>query len=622
MRVGSTRSSRAAQQPLQGVDVPLSPRSIGRTLGVLYLSGATLAWLWTLLPHPAPEGDLGVRAMIVVALLMGGGLSLGVADRAPLWAFHLVIGAIQVVIAVAYLGAQVPDNDIRLFFLWATPFAAYFFTPRAALLHGLWTALCLVGALGQTEASAGVGLRVLLTTLGTLAAVGLLVGFAAGSSRRSRRLLQHTAWHDGLSGLPNRVLFEQRVGSALAERDRRGGSVHLLLVDLDHFKLVNDTYGHHAGDELISVVAPRLQEAVGAGATVARMGGDEFAVVLSDPVEDRLDGLLERLSRVWSEPVRLDGGLVPVSASAGLATCSGPGGSAETLLRDADVALYRAKQTHRGSVRRFDRTLRVEVERRTRLDHELRGAAARGELTVVYQPVVAMATGRTVAAEALLRWHHPELGPVPPSEFVPVAEDNGLVVPIGRFVLEEVARDVGAWRSAGTVGDDFTVAVNVSVRQLGEEFPDTFARLLLRHGLPASALTVEVTESVLLDGTLWSGTVLSRLRSAGTRVALDDFGTGYSSLSYLQRLPMDTLKIDRSFVSELDGDRPRIGLVQAVVDLARSLGMDVVAEGVETTEQAQRLLGLGVERAQGWLFARPLGADDFVDRLRVGVGRA
>ncbi len=467
--------------------------------------------------------------MIGLALLLGGALTCGAVDWAPLWTFHLVIGAIQVVIAVAYVGATVPDNDVRLFFLWATPFAAYFFTPRAAVLHGLWTASCCLLALVRTDVSPGVGLRVLLMTLGTLADVGLLVGFAAEGSRRSRRLLQHAAWHDGLSGLPNRELFERRVVTALHERDRVGGSVHVLLVDLDHFKLVNDTYGHHAGDALIRQVAPRLQAAVGATATVARMGGDEFAVVVGDPDDDRLPGLLDRLSQVWAEPVLLGEVAVPVSGSTGLVSCTEPGRGAETLLRDADVALYRAKQTRRGSVRRFDQTLRVEVERRARLDLELRGAVAREELSVVYQPVVELLTGRTVGAEALLRWHHPDLGPVSPAEFVPVAEENGLIVPVGRFVLERVARDVARWRTTGAVDGAFSVAVNVSVRQLDEDFPEAFSQLLLRHGLPTTAMTVEVTESVLLDVTSWAGSVLSRLRAAGTRVALDDFGTGYSS---------------------------------------------------------------------------------------------
>lgn len=620
MGSSSTRSSGGTQPPDAGTT--MSGRAMGRALGALYLCGASLALLWTWLPHEAQHGDVVVRTMAVLAALLGASLLAGAADRTPRWSFHLVIGVIQVVIAVAYAAASLPDNDIRLFFLWATPFAAYFFTPRAALLHGLWTASCLTTALASTDVTPGVGLRVLLMTLGTLAAVGLLVGLAAEGSRRSRRQLQHAAWHDGLSGLPNRELFARRVGAALTERDRVGGSVHLLLVDLDHFKLVNDTYGHHAGDALITVVAPRLQSAAGSGATVARMGGDEFALVVADPDDDRLEGLLERLSEVWAEPVLLGDVLVPVSGSAGLVSCTAPGRDAETLLRDADVALYRAKQTQRGTVRRFDGTLRVEVERRARLDLELRGAVVRQELSVVYQPVVELPTGRTVGAEALLRWTHPELGPVPPSEFVPVAEENGLVVPVGRFVLERAARDVARWRAAGQVDDDFAVAVNVSVRQLDEDFPDELARLLLAYGLPTSALTVEVTESVLLDGTLWSGSVLSRLRANGTRVALDDFGTGYSSLSYLQRLPMDTLKIDRSFVGELGGDRPRTALVAAVVDLARSLGMSVVAEGVETPEQKLRLRGLGVQHAQGWLFSRPLSAQELVQHLVVGVDRA
>jgi len=593
---------------------------MGRALGLLYLAGAALAVVWMRLPHGSGVGDQLLLSMILVATVSGAGLGLGIADRAPSWVFHLCIGAIQVVISVGLVAPGVADNDIRLFYLWATPFAAFFFTQQSAVWHSVWTAACFAVALSVLDEPTAVLLRVFLLTMGTLAAVGMLVGYVATGMRRSRQQLQHAAWHDHLSGLPNRALFERRTTEALADRDVQGGAVHVLLVDLDHFKLVNDTYGHHAGDQLIREVAARLQGALGERATVARMGGDEFAVVVADPVGALdLDRALARLPEVWIEPVQLTGAVVPVSASVGVASCTEPGRTAERLLRDADVALYRAKNTRRGSVRRFDSVLRVEVERRTRLDHELHGALARDELSLVYQPVVDLLSGRTVGAEALLRWNSPTLGPVPPAEFVPVAEENGLVVPIGAYVLARAAVDISRWRADGAVDDQFSVAVNVSVRQLGGSFPEDLDRLLLVHGLPHSALTAEITESVLLDGSVFSGTVLSRLRRAGTRVSLDDFGTGYSSLSYLQRLPMDTLKIDRSFVGELDGPAPRTGLVSAVPDLARSLGIDVIAEGVETPEQADRLRLLGVERAQGWLLARPLRAAELLSHLDQGV---
>lgn len=600
----------------------VSQHMMGRALGLLYLSGSLLAAVWLLLPHGSSHGDTTVLLMCATAAGMGAVLVLGLADRAPMYVFHLAMGAIQLVITVAYLAPSDADNDIRLFYLWATPFAAFFFTPRAALRHGAWSAGCFALALSVLPQPTGELLRVWLLTTGTLFAVGVLVGVVSDRVRSGRRLLQHTAWHDELSGLPNRRLFDRRVSAALHQRDADGGAVHLLLVDLDHFKLVNDTYGHHAGDELIAAVSDRLELALAPvpGTTVARMGGDEFAVVVHDPGGGLdLAHVLARLQQAWDEPVDLGGAMVPVAASVGTMTCTEPGRTAGDLLRDADVALYRAKRTQRGSVRRYDAALRVEVERRTRLDHELHGALARGELTLAYQPVVDLTTGRSTGAEALLRWDSPVLGPVPPSEFVPVAEDNGLVVPIGRFVLEQAAGDVAAWRAHGTVDDGFSVAVNVSVRQLGHGFPDELRSLLVRHGLPASALTVEITESVLMDGTVWSGSVLARLRANGTRVSLDDFGTGYSSLSYLQRMPMDTLKIDRAFVGELGGPTPRTGLVSAVVDLARSLGMDVVAEGVETAEQADVLRLLGVDLAQGWLFARPLPARDLVRHLQQPV---
>lgn len=618
MRSGARRGAPAGTSPEAGT--PVSHRDMGRAIGLLYLAGAALAVVWTVLPHGSGVGDQLILMMILLATAMGAALGLGVADRAPSWVFHVCIGAIQVVISIGFVAPGVADNDIRLFYLWATPFAALFFTQRSALWHGFWTAATFAVALSVQDEPTAVLLRVFLLTMGTLASVGVLVGYIVAGMRRSQQQLQHAAWHDHLSGLPNRALFERRTTEALADRDVHGGAVHVLLVDLDHFKVVNDTYGHHAGDQLIREVGARLKGALGERATVARMGGDEFAVVVADLVGVLdLDRVLARLPEVWTEPVRLTGAVVPVSASVGVATCSEPGRTAEQLLRDADVALYRAKNTRRGSVRRFDPVLRVEVERRTRLDQELHDALARDELSLLYQPVVDLLSGRTVGAEALLRWNSPTLGPVPPAEFVPVAEENGLVVPIGAFVLAQAAADISRWRAEGAVDEQFSVAVNVSVRQLCSRFPEDLDRLLLAHGLPHSALTVEITESVLLDGSVFSGTVLSRLRRAGTPVSLDDFGTGYSSLSYLQRLPMDTLKIDRSFVGELDGPAPRTGLVCAVLDLARSLGMNVIAEGVETPEQADRLRLLGVERAQGWLFARPLRACELLRHLDKGV---
>ncbi|MFC5380772.1 putative bifunctional diguanylate cyclase/phosphodiesterase [Aquipuribacter nitratireducens] len=607
----------------------VSQREMGRALGWLYVAGATLAVLWSLLPHPGDAGDPVVLAMAACAAALGAALAAGAADRASERAIHCVLVVIQVVITVAFVAVGMAggaDNDIRLFYLWATPFAAFFFSPRGALRHSAWTVLCLTVALAGLPVDPGTKLRVWLTTVGALAAVGLLVGTAAARVRAALARLQHTAWHDGLSGLANRGLFARRLEEALTARDRDGGSVHVLLVDLDRFKHVNDTYGHHAGDAVVVAVSGRLAERFRRTVTVARMGGDEFALVARSPygarprtADPHLTAVLARLADVWREPVVLPGGdVLRLSATVGVASASGPGADAGTLLRDADVALYRAKQDARGSVRMFDADLRVAVERRVSVDRELAGAMERGELDVVYQPVVDLGDGRTRHAEALVRWTSPVLGAVSPAEFVPIAEDNGLVVAIGRFVLDRAMADLARWRAAGVVDDDFGVAVNVSARQLEPCFVDTVTGLLARHGLPADRVHLEVTESVLVEDTARADAVLTALRALGSRVALDDFGTGWSSLSYLQRFPLDTLKVDRSFVAELDGDRSRPGLVAAVVDLARSLGMDVVAEGVETPLQAQRLRAMGVRWGQGWLFARPLPEAALVAHLAAG----
>ncbi|WP_336922108.1 putative bifunctional diguanylate cyclase/phosphodiesterase [Aquipuribacter sp. SD81] len=617
-----------APSPASGGE-PVGQRAMGRALGLLYLSGSALALLWTLLPHGPTGGDAVVRGMALLAATLGASLAAGAADRAPRWVFHLVIGCIQLVISVAFAAvglAGAADNDIRLFYLWATPFAAFFFSPRAALRHGLWTATCLAVSLSLLPAPAAVQLRVWLMTAGTLAAVGLLVGAVAAKVHAAHAALQHAAWHDGLSGLANRGLFERRVNELLRRRDALGGAVHVLLVDLDRFKLVNDTYGHHTGDALIVAVSQRLRARLPASATIARMGGDEFAVVVAsgvgpdDVAEDvEPDRVLAALTSAWHAPVRVGVTSLPVSGTVGVVTATAPGRTAESLLRDADVALYRAKHTARGTVRRFDGALREEVERRARIDAELGGALERGELRVAYQPVVDLVRERTGHVEALARWSTPTLGEVPPAEFVAVAEENRLIGAVGQVVLERAAGDLAAWRAVGHVDDDFGVAVHVSAGQLDEDFPGLVEGVLRRHRLPGRVLHLEVTESAVVGGTAGvAGEVLARVRALGVRVALDDFGTGFSSLSYLQRLPLDTLKVDRSFVAELGGPAPRTGLVAAVLDLARGLDLDVVAEGVETAEQADRLRALGVRWAQGRLFGRPVPAEELLAHLAGG----
>jgi diguanylate cyclase (GGDEF)-like protein len=429
-------------------------------------------------------------------------------------------------------------------------------------------------------------------------------------------LLHAAATHDPLTGLANRRGFATALDDALLHRDEHGGSVVVLLVDLDHFKLVNDTHGHHAGDDLLCAVAPQLSALVRAGDTVARMGGDEFAVVCRDEGGNLdLAVLMDRLEHAWAAPVVVDAGELTVTGSVGVVVCDRPGATAESLLRDADVALYRAKAVRRGSAVVFDATLQADNDRRTAVERELRSALSRGELGLAFQPVVGMTGADVVGAEALLRWTSAELGSVSPAEFIPIAEDCGLIVEIGAWVLDQSCAQLSQWRLSELVGESFAVAVNVSGRQLGHGFTGRVAAVRERYGLPARVLHIEITESVLLDEAGGSAAVLTALRAAGTPLLLDDFGTGYSSLAYLQRLPLDGLKIDKSFVDGLDTSARRRTLVAAIVAMAEGLGLDVVAEGVETEQVAAALRALGCRHAQGYLWGRPMSAADFVEHL-------
>jgi diguanylate cyclase (GGDEF)-like protein/PAS domain S-box-containing protein len=425
--------------------------------------------------------------------------------------------------------------------------------------------------------------------------------------RASREALAlHRAMHDPLTGLPNRDLFHDRLELALARSRRGAPPPAVLIADLDQFKLINDSLGHLAGDELLCGVAPRLAEAVRATDTVARFGGDEF-VVLCDGVESELEALAlaRRLAAVLNEPLHVAGGPVYVSASFGVAF-GDAGSDATSLLRDADAALYRAKALGRGRCELFDAPMRAKMGARLELETGLRSALDHGEITLNYQPVVDMASGRPVAYEALMRWTHPVLGPIGPVDFIPVAEDTGLIVPLGRWAL------LAACTHAASLGPDGApVSVNLAPRQLS--YPGIVADVAdaLEHtGLEPSKLLLELTESALLEGADSPLSVLEELKALGVALVLDDFGTGYSSLSYLQRFPLDGLKIDRAFVAEMTTDGRDAALVQAVVTMARSLGLTVVPEGIETESQREALLALGCRYGQGFLFGHPLPASE------------
>ena len=435
------------------------------------------------------------------------------------------------------------------------------------------------------------------------------------------RQLTHQAFHDPLTGLPNRQLFVDRLAQVLADADRSSCDTSLLFLDLDDFKSVNDTLGHDVGDQLLQSVAERLAATLGRGHTLCRLGGDEFAALLPATGPQDAEWAAQRLCAALGEPFDLLGRRLRVTGSVGVAT-RGDATRALTgadLLAAADTAMYSAKQAGRNRLAVFAAPMHEQLLRRVGLEQDLHRAVQAQQLTLAYQPVVALHGGRVVGLEALVRWTSPTCGPVSPVEFIPLAEQTGLIVPLGRHVLWTACAFVAECNRSLPADEALHVAVNVSVRQLRE--PDLMSDIqaaLAAADLSPDLLTLEITESIrLYDG---SAEVLNRLKTIGVRLSLDDFGTGYAALSHINELPIDELKIDRSFVSALTDSSHHVHLVAAILGLARALGLSVVAEGVETAEQARRLADLGCELAQGYLYSRPVSADTVRGLLTVRLG--
>jgi diguanylate cyclase (GGDEF)-like protein len=440
--------------------------------------------------------------------------------------------------------------------------------------------------------------------------------------RRHADETQHQALHDSLTGLPNRALFRQEVEAAIAARRGSTARVAVLLMDLDRFKEVNDTLGHHNGDLLLQAVAGRLQTTLRPGDVVARLGGDEFGILLADTGDRQaVDSLAERMNQALATPFLVQEMTLEVGASIGIAMNPDDGEDVDTLIQRADVAMYVAKSTFRGH-EFYAHDQDTYSPTRLALLGELRTAIDEGQLAVVYQPKVDVVNGEIVGAEALVRWNHPRRGFVPPDEFVPIAEHTGLLRPLTLLVLDQALEQCARWREAGF---ELDVAVNLSVRNLLDvEMPNDIRRLLAKHAVPASALELEITESALLADPVRTNGVLQDLHRTGVGISIDDFGTGYSSLSYLRRMPVDELKIDRSFVTDMALDENAALIVRSTIDLGRNLGLRVVAEGVETREVWEQLAALGCHVAQGYFFGRPASASQFLRRLasRGGVASA
>ncbi|RQH04990.1 putative bifunctional diguanylate cyclase/phosphodiesterase [Paraburkholderia dinghuensis] len=428
--------------------------------------------------------------------------------------------------------------------------------------------------------------------------------------RRKDEHIEYLAFHDSLTSLANRSMLADRLKQAISLADGSGSELAVVFVDLDNFKHVNDTFGHDKGDDLLKVVAARLQTVVRQTDTVARLGGDEFVLVLQPCGRpEEIAATAERVINQIAAPIDLSGLSLRVGASIGIAVYPGDGVDVASLMKGADTAMYDAKAAGKGTYRFFSAELAGRAQARLRLEMDLRKAIEQREFELHYQPKICLQLNSPCGAEALIRWRHPLRGLVPPMEFIPVAEETGLIEPIGDWVLEEACRQLSLWKASGTGLD--SLAVNVSALQLQRgTLAKKIRELLVRYRLPGEALEIELTESAVMRNPDQAIETMSAIRSLGVRIAVDDFGTGHSSLAYLKRLPLDTLKIDRSFVKEAHHDEESAVICSAILGLARSLNLDVVAEGVETSEQLAFLRKQGCTMAQGYYFSRPRLVDD------------
>jgi diguanylate cyclase (GGDEF)-like protein/PAS domain S-box-containing protein len=438
---------------------------------------------------------------------------------------------------------------------------------------------------------------------------GIIYIYQDISERKSfEQQITHQAFHDALTGLPNRTLFAERLERAL-ERSRRRQELFyaVLMIDLNKFKAVNDSLGHSAGDQLLIEVARRLSFCVRAVDTVARLGGDEFAVILEEfSSKKELLKAARRMHSFLCEPFSLCGNELVPGASIGIVPKIADYNSADDMLRDADIAMYRAKQGGKGMVL-FDKRMHQELLESINLEAELREVLAKNGLTLHYQPIVTVADEQLEGFEALIRWDHPLRGMIPPDRFIPLAEETGLIVDLGKWVISEACRKLKNWQETFISAQNLTMSVNVSIRQFNKPgLVEHITEVLQQNELHPACLKIEVTESVLMHDVSRTVTELNRLRALGVQIAIDDFGTGYSSLSYLRRMPIDHLKIDRSFISGFDDTQENDQIVRSIISLARSLGLGVVAEGVENRSQLERLRALNCDKAQGFMFSRPV----------------
>ncbi|MCG8082932.1 MAG: EAL domain-containing protein, partial [Candidatus Thiodiazotropha taylori] len=437
--------------------------------------------------------------------------------------------------------------------------------------------------------------------------------------KENEEQIRYQANYDALTGLPNRSLLSDRLNQAIAAAHREDWMLAVLFIDLDHFKVVNDTFGHVVGDELLQLVSARIKACLRESDTVARFGGDEFIILLQDVTEmdsvaNVASNIIEHITRVFS----LYGREIYIGASIGITVYPDDAVNADSLLRNADMAMYQAKERGRNTYQFFTASMQQHTLERRQLELDLRQAIKRDELEIYYQPVVNPLLNKVVSVEALLRWHHPHRGTVSPAIFIPVAEDSGQIGPIGEWVLKKSCQQLKRWHNAGF--SDLKLAVNLSSRQreLGLE-ASFLLGVLAETNLSTDYITLEITESLLMRDTDEAMTWLSDFKALGVSLSVDDFGTGYSSLSYLKRFPVDTMKIDRSFVSDLPDDIEDATLVRTIVAMAQSLNLSLIAEGVETREQAEFLVETGCDNLQGFYYAKPMSAKELTIWLSADV---
>ena len=432
------------------------------------------------------------------------------------------------------------------------------------------------------------------------------------------RQMEHQAFHDALTDLPNRALFRNRLDFALTRRQRQAAPLAVVFIDLDNFKFINDSLGHDAGDQMLIEIARRLLACLEPGDTVARLGGDEFVLLLEhvDCAQDAL-AVGERILQSWHQPLELKGKEHLATGSIGVAFSKDGEPTSETLMRDADTAMYHAKSQGKAACVLFHPDMNQDVRERMEIENGLRVALEHKELRVCYQPLIDLRTGRLIGAEALMRWQHPQRGLLAPGHFIAIAESSGLIVPMGYWVLEQACRQTMAWAESFTLNSHFTISVNLSGKQLQrDDVVERVGEVLRQTGLPPAHLKLEITESVMMEDVEGAVAKLRRLKALGVMLALDDFGTGYSSMASLSSFPIDTVKIDKTFVQRMDSDEDAASVIAAMISLSKALRLDVTGEGIETQDHVTQLQSLGCDIGQGFYFARPLTTTQMAEPMR------